>query len=93
MARKTPLVTIHWPRSFQEVIAGSGTRDGAAGCLARSMPNARLPMLNQFLLLDVFHSDHPDDYIAGSPPHLHRDFETVNYLLAEQVQEPGRAVA
>ena len=35
--------------------------------------------------------DRPDDYIAGFPPHPHRGFETVTYLLAGRMQHKDNA--
>jgi hypothetical protein len=48
-------------------------------------------MLDPFLLLDVFHTDNPQDYIAGFPPHPHRGFETVTYLLAGRMRHRDSA--
>jgi redox-sensitive bicupin YhaK (pirin superfamily) len=38
------------------------------------------------LLLDDFHSDNPNDYIAGFPWHPHRGIETITYMLHGQVE-------
>ena len=42
--------------------------------------------LDPFLLLDDFHSDNPDDYIAGFPWHPHRGIETITYMLHGLIQ-------
>jgi redox-sensitive bicupin YhaK (pirin superfamily) len=48
-------------------------------------------MLDPFLLLDAFRSDKPEDYIAGFPPHPHRGFETVTYMLAGRMRHKDSA--
>ena len=39
-----------------------------------------------FLLLDDFHSNHPEDYIKGFPSHPHRGIETITYLLHGEME-------
>ena len=68
-------------QKISKVIRGMPATDGAGVELTRVIGQPALPMLDPFLLLDAFRSDKPEDYIAGFPPHPHRGFETVTYLL------------
>jgi redox-sensitive bicupin YhaK (pirin superfamily) len=66
-------------RRVTQIIAGQPASDGAGVKLLRLFsPNQRL---DPFLLLDEFGSEEAADYIAGFPPHPHRGFETVTYML------------
>ncbi|HYD94436.1 MAG TPA: pirin family protein [Noviherbaspirillum sp.] len=68
-------------RTLQRVIEGLATSDGAGVKLRRSLGQGQGSRLDPFLMLDEFSSDNPGDYIAGFPPHPHRGFETVTYML------------
>lgn len=78
-------------RTVSRVIKGIPTTDGAGVELTRMIGQPALPMLDPFLLLDTFRSDKPEDYIAGFPPHPHRGFETVTYLLAGRMRHQDNA--
>ncbi|MGH8442706.1 MAG: pirin family protein [Nevskiaceae bacterium] len=74
-------------RTLAQVIASVPTSDGAGVKLRRSLGSGHERMrFDPFLMLDEFYSDNPDDYLAGFPPHPHRGFETVTYMLDGHMQ-------
>ena len=85
-ASKQPVSGRHGSRQVVGTHRGVQAEDGAGVKLIRSIGSPKLDMWDPFLLLDRFESDNPDDYIAGFPPHPHRGFETVTYLLAGRLR-------
>ncbi len=78
-------------RKVRQVINGQAATDGAGVELVRVIGQPALMDLDPFLLLDAFRSDDPDDYIAGFPPHPHRGFETVTYILNGRMRHKDNA--
>jgi len=73
-------------RTLQHVIPSVPTSDGAGVKLRRSLGGHSGLRLDPFLMLDEFGTENPGDYIAGFPPHPHRGFETVTYMLDGRMQ-------
>ncbi|BFM09389.1 pirin family protein [Halioxenophilus aromaticivorans] len=63
------------------LINAQHTRDGDGVLIQRSIGSHQLSEHDPFLLLDEIRSDDSADYIGGFPPHPHRGFETVTYML------------
>jgi len=78
-------------QKIKQIVEGIRTTDGAGVNLTRIIGSPDLNMLDPFLLLDEFGSGNPDDYIAGFPPHPHRGFETITYMLNGKWQHKDSA--
>ena len=78
-------------RQVSRIVKGMPATDGAGVELTRVIGQPALPLLDPFLLLDAFRSNRPEDYLAGFPPHPHRGFETVTYLLAGRMRHRDNA--
>ncbi|WP_289286531.1 pirin family protein, partial [Methylophaga sp. UBA3991] len=78
-------------RELRQIINGDRVSDGAGVQLTRIIGSPQLNMLDPFLMFDAFGSDKPQDYIAGFPPHPHRGFETVTYMLEGRMRHEDSA--
>ena len=73
-------------REIKRISESYSVTEGAGVQLKRVFAQKETTILDPFLLLDDFHSDNPDDYIAGFPWHPHRGIETVTYMLHGKVE-------
>ncbi len=68
-------------RAVLRTLQTQPTQDGDGVKISRIAPRGNMGLLDPFLMLDEFVSDDAADYIGGFPPHPHRGFETVTYML------------
>lgn len=78
-------------RELRQIVNGDQVSDGAGVQLKRVIGSPQLNMLDPFLMFDAFGSDRPQEYLAGFPPHPHRGFETVTYMLAGKMRHEDSA--
>jgi len=73
-------------RKIKKVWKSKPAIEGAGVHLKRAFGYYQVPQLDPFLLLDDFHSDNPNHYLAGFPWHPHRGIETITYVLQGKVE-------
>ena len=74
------------PLRVARLVDGRATSDGAGVKLTRVLDPELGALIDPFLLFDEFRSDAAGDYIGGFPPHPHRGFETVTYMMAGRMR-------
>ncbi len=83
--------TVHHPRAVERLVAGQPVMEGAGVKISRVLTQTWQRRLDPFLMLDIFHSEDPNDYLAGFPDHPHRGFETVTYMIAGSMRHRDSA--
>ena len=73
-------------RSVVSIHRGHPTSDGAGVKLTRMFDARQARAFDPFLMLDEFRSEEASDYVAGFPPHPHRGFETVTYMMVGRMK-------
>lgn len=78
-------------RRVERLIQGRETSDGDGVRLTRILTSDLQRRLDPFLMLDLFGSDRPGDYLGGFPDHPHRGFETVTYMIEGRMRHRDSA--
>jgi quercetin 2,3-dioxygenase len=83
--------TLQRPRTVERLVPGQATSDGAGVKLLRLLTQDLQRRLDPFLMLDLFGTDNPGDYIGGFPDHPHRGFETITVMLQGRMRHRDSA--
>ena len=83
--------TVTVARRVERVLQGQATSDGAGVRLTRLLTQDLQRRLDPYLMLDLFGTDQPGDYIGGFPDHPHRGFETITYMLQGRMRHRDSA--
>jgi len=79
-------------RSVSQIVPAQVTYEGAGFLVHRPFPTPGLDQLDPFLLLDEMGPmELAPDQAKGAPDHPHRGFETVTYLLSEEMEHRDAA--
>ncbi len=84
-------ITVTTPRPVERLVQGQATSDGAGVRLTRLLTPDLQRRLDPFLMLDLFGTDNPGDYIGGFPDHPHRGFETITCMLQGRMRHRDSA--
>lgn len=80
-------------RAVSQIVSAVPTLEGGGITVNRPLPSPALDLLDPYLLIDemapIVHP--PGDGGPGVPPHPHRGFETVTYVIAGEVEHRDSA--